>query len=108
MTFGLAEKDIETIKSVFSRFAQVEEVLIFGSRAKGNYKKGSDIDLAIKGKNVTDNIVSKIYGILEDEILLPYKFDVVNYAAISNPEFIDHINRVGISFYQKQKKVTNP
>lgn len=104
MKFGLAEEDIEMINAVFSRFPQVEEVLIFGSRAKGNYKKGSDIDLAIKGKEINTRLVSKIHGILEEEIPLPYKFDVVNYATISNPAFIDHINRVGVIFYQNFKK----
>lgn len=104
MKFGLSQKDILLINSVFSRFHEVEEVLIFGSRAKGNYKKGSDIDLAVKGKKVNDNLVSHIKGILDDELPLPYKFDVVNYATISNPDFIAHINRVGVVFYKKTKK----
>lgn len=85
------------------QFHKVEEVLIFGSRAKGNYKKSSDIDLALIGKEVDDTLSNHIHGILEDEIPLPYKFDIVNYAAISNPDFTDHIKRVGIVFYKKQE-----
>ncbi len=101
MKFGLSEKDIEKINEVFVRFSDVEEVLIFGSRAKGNYKKGSDIDLALKGKKMDDRIASSIHAVLEEETPLPYKFDVVNYTSVSNPDFIDHINRVGIVFYKK-------
>ena len=88
---------------VFAKYSEVEEVFIFGSRAKGNYKKGSDIDLAIKGKNISESLAGTIRGILEDEVPLPYQFDVVHYASISNPDFISHIDRVGIIFYQQKK-----
>ena len=101
MKFGLSKTDIDKINEVFIRFSDVEEVLIFGSRAKGNYKKGSDIDLALKGKKIDDSITSNIHAVLEEEIPLPYKFDVVNYSSISNPDFTSHINRVGVVFYKK-------
>jgi len=97
---GLTEKEIENIKKVFSKQHKIEKVLLYGSRAKGNYKPASDIDLTLIGKNIDLGLLLKIEFELDD-ILLPYKFDVSIYDKITNPEFIDHINRVGKVFYQK-------
>lgn len=106
MRFGLRNRDINLITNVLKVFPEVEEVLIFGSRAIGNYKKSSDIDLVLKGKKVNDKLANHIKGILDDKLPLPYKFDVVNYSTISNPDFIEHIDRVGLVFYQKSEDIT--
>ena len=98
---GLTKKEIESINSVFSKYAQIEEVLIYGSRAKGNYRPASDIDLTIKGKNIDLTLQTEIEFDLDD-LLLPYKFDVSIYDKITNPEFINHIDRVGKEFYKKK------
>jgi len=58
--FGLKEGDIEQINFVLCRFEEVEEALIFGSRAIGKYKNGSDVDLALKGDLLTAEILSTI------------------------------------------------
>ena len=102
MKFGLKEKVIEQINSVFAKFPQVEEVVIYGSRAKGNYKKGSDIDLSLKGVDINLSLMHTIE--LEiDDLLLPYTFDISILRQISNPDFIEHINRVGLEFYKSEK-----
>jgi len=98
---GLTKKEIESINSVFSKYAQIEEVLIYGSRAKGNYRPASDIDLTIKGKNIDLTLQTEIEFDLDD-LLLPYKFDTSIYDKISNPKFIDHIDRTGIKLYDKK------
>ncbi|MCX6291442.1 MAG: nucleotidyltransferase domain-containing protein [Bacteroidetes bacterium] len=103
----MRKKDIELIVEAIEKIPCIEEVLLFGSRAKGSFKKGSDIDLALKGVEVDDQVASRIKGILEDEIHLPYQFDVVNYHSISNPDFKDHIDRVGLIFFQKKKSKTS-
>ena len=107
MEFGLKDRTTKQIISVFLSFPEVEEVFVFGSRAKGNFKNGSDIDLALKGKKCTAEIAMCIEAILNEELPLPYKFDVVNYSTISNPDFTGHIDRVGKVFYRKEEHPQN-
>lgn len=101
MTFGLKQRDIEYLKEAFKKLPEIEQVIVFGSRAKGNSKSGSDIDLALKGPHVTDQTVSRLRALLED-LPLPYFFDIVDYAAIENKDLLDHIDRVGEVLYQKK------
>lgn len=85
---------------VFGQFQEIEQVLIFGSRAKGNCRPGSDIDLALKGDNVTEQTVLRLRGMLDD-VPLPYFFDVVNYRSIKNTDMVQHIDRIGEVLYQR-------
>lgn len=96
--FGLSNSDIEHIIDVIRVHPEIKEVLIFGSRAKGNYKVSSDIDLAIKG-DVLEAAILSIKGHLDDEGPLPYKFDIVHYESITNQNLKDHIDQVGIKIY---------
>jgi uncharacterized protein len=100
MKFGLKETTIEKICAVFAGFPQVEKAVLYGSRAKGNYKNGSDIDLTLHGKDLTLNMLYKIDQELDD-LLLPYTFDLSIFERLSDPDFIDHIQRVGVVFYQR-------
>lgn len=96
---GLAFHDLDLILSVFRRNPSISEVLLYGSRAKGNYKPESDIDLAIVG--VSDELqVEKISEEL-DQLPLPYRFDVVGYEAIRHSPLREHIERVGLSIYRR-------
>lgn len=99
--FGLRSSDIESLIRTFSNFPEIEEAILFGSRAKGNFKSGSDVDIALRGDNITITIVNSLSFTLNEESVMPYKFDVLNYHTIQNKELIDHINRVGKSIYQK-------
>ena len=101
MTFGLAENIIHDIKNIFPGFPEVEEVILYGSRAKGNYKTGSDVDLTLLGDKLNLSIVNKI-SLQLDDLYLPYTFDLSIFNQIDNPGLIDHIKRVGISLYKKQ------
>lgn len=98
--FGLSKEDIARITEVFEKYKQLDEVLIYGSRAMGTYKPASDIDLTLKGSNIDLNIQQQIEFDLDD-LLLPYKFDVSNFNKITNPEFLDHIKRIGKRFYKR-------
>ncbi len=93
---GLTQKELEILKSVFQKFDEINEVILFGSRALGTHKKSSDIDLAIKGK-VDINTLSKLKYTLEEDTILPYFFDVVIYDNIKNTELKNHIDEFGIS-----------
>ncbi|HAN17862.1 MAG: hypothetical protein A2X13_05630 [Bacteroidetes bacterium GWC2_33_15] len=101
MRFGLKEDTINKINEVFSHYPLVSEVIIYGSRAKGNYKNGSDIDLTIKGENLNLIILNTI-DLELDDLLLPYTFDLSVFKQISNPDLVSHIERVGKVFYKKQ------
>jgi len=98
--YGLTKEVIVKIIDVFARFQEVDVVLIYGSRAKGNFKNGSDIDLTIKGEKLNLSLLCLISNEL-DELLLPYTFDLSNYDQIDNKSLIEHINREGVVFYQK-------
>ena len=100
MRFGLKDNIVQNIQKVFSTFPEVDEVVIYGSRAKGNYKPGSDIDLTLKGENLNLSVVNKIAMQLDD-LLLPYTFDLSVFRHINNSDLIDHIKRVGVVFYKK-------
>lgn len=98
---GLETKDIEKIRAVFSRFPKIDQVLLYGSRAIGKYKPASDIDLTLLGDGIDLTLLQSIEFELDD-LMLPYKFDISIFDKITNPEFIDHINRVGKTFYRKK------
>lgn len=99
--FGLLDSDLETVISVLSKHSEVKNAFIFGSRAKGNYKNGSDVDIALKGAELNMDILHQISYWLNEETALPYKFDVFNYHKINEPALTEHIDRVGIEFYSK-------
>lgn len=97
--FGITSRSYQLIATVWPKFSEVEEVIIFGSRAKGNYKQGSDIDLAIKGLGCTNKLAFQIKSHLNEALPLPYFFDVVCYNDMENDELKQHIDRVGKLFY---------
>lgn len=101
--FGLLETDLKYIISVFQQFNEIEKAVIFGSRAKGNYKSGADVDIAIYGEKITFTTISRIHSILEEKSHMPYFFDVVDYTHLSTKELKEHIDRIGISIYEKHK-----
>lgn len=98
MRFGLSEATIAQIKQVLAHYPQVERAILYGSRAKGNYQPGSDIDLSLTGDELELTLLHQI-EIALDDLLLPYKIDLSSYDQITNPNLIDHIERVGILFY---------
>ncbi len=101
MKYGLQDATIQKICAVFARFPQVEKAVLYGSRAKGNYKNGSDIDLTLRGDAaLTLNVLYKISEELDD-LLLPYTIDLSIFANISDRDLIDHIQRVGVTFYAR-------
>jgi predicted nucleotidyltransferase len=102
MSYGLQQRDINSIIKASEELPEIEEVVLFGSRAIGNFKKASDIDLAIKGIAVNDITVKRLSARLNEELPLPYFFDVVNYESITNPDLVEHIDRIGTVIYRKK------
>ncbi len=90
---------------MLSLFQKIEKVILFGSRAKGNYKNGSDIDLAVIGKEMQHDDLLLIQSKLE-ALHLPWRFDVLLFEKINDPHVTGHIHRVGIEFYKNEKTVS--
>jgi predicted nucleotidyltransferase len=101
MLYGLKDETINQLKGVFLKYPEIDEVVIYGSRAMGNYKKGSDIDITLKGSKLNLGILSKIDLDLDD-LLLPYTFDISIFHQIDNPDLINHINRVGKIIFKRE------
>ena len=97
--FGLLDRDIKYIIKALEEHDEIEKAIIFGSRAMGNYKKGSDVDIAIIGENVNRGIIYKIEDSLNEVYPLPYFFDIIQYNEISNENLINHINNEGKIIY---------
>lgn len=98
--FGLKEITIDKINQIFGAVPEIRQVVIYGSRAKGNYSNGSDIDLVIKGEGISFPQLLKIENELDD-LMLPYRIDLSLLHQIDCADLLDHINRVGIVFYEK-------
>lgn len=101
MRYGLKEDTISVIQSIFSEYPQIKRAILYGSRAKGNYRLNSDIDLALIGNELDLTTQFKIEEDL-DNLLLPYKIDLSVFHKIENPDLIDHINRRGVAIYEGQ------
>ena len=97
---GLSQETITKICRVFEEYAAINQVILYGSRAKGNYRKGSDIDLVLVGEEISLSQLVQIENKIDD-LLLPYKLDISIFHKIENPDLIDHIKRVGITIYNK-------
>lgn len=95
MRFGLQEKTVEQIKHVFSRHPQIEQAILYGSRATGRYKNGSDIDITLKGEDLDLAVVNSIRNELDD-LLLPYTFDISVLSQIGNADLLTHIETYGV------------
>ena len=98
--FGLKKQHIDAINECFAQFPEIDQVIIYGSRAKGNFKSGSDIDLTITG-DLDYRSLMKLENRLDD-LMLPYKIDLSLRQKISNPDLSGHIERVGKVFYEKK------
>lgn len=100
MKYGLPDRTIEKLCEVFAHYSQIEKVVLYGSRARGTYKTGSDIDITLWGAELTHSVLSRIDTEL-DELLLPYMIDLSIFRQIDNPAMVKHIQRDGVSLYEK-------
>lgn len=100
--FGLLDRDMKYILEAIGELEEIESVILFGSRAMGNYKKGSDVDIAVVGKDVKIETISKLSESLNEIYPLPLFFDVINYGEISNDKLKEHIDTYGIKIYERE------
>lgn len=98
--FGIYPKSYQEIQRIIENCTSISEVVIYGSRAKGNYKEGSDIDITILG-NPDEADMSKLWQDLDDSYI-PYKFDISIYKDLKSDSLKEHIQRVGKTFYKRK------
>ena len=101
MPYGLRESDLAHIAEAAAQLGEISEVVLFGSRAKGNFQPGSDVDLAIKGAQIEYSTVLCLSDELNEERPLPYFFDVVDYETLENARLREHIDRVGVAIFRR-------
>lgn len=99
--FGLSDQTLATLRGILTAYPEIEKAILYGSRAMGNYRKGSDIDLTLVGAALDDRLLSRIAGRLEDSTI-PYHVDLSLKDHIDNPNLLAHIARVGVLFYEKE------
>ena len=97
---GLSEEVVNQLQQVFLYYPEIESVLLYGSRAKGNYHTGSDIDLTIYKMAREDLDLAKLEVELDD-LMLPYSIDINLFSELTNEDLVSHIKRVGIPIYKK-------
>ncbi|MBM4345735.1 MAG: nucleotidyltransferase domain-containing protein [Deltaproteobacteria bacterium] len=98
MNHGLRDSDLRAIAATMAMFPQVESAWLFGSRAKGTHRLGSDVDLAVRGERLGE-VLWQLLDRLNEELPLPYKFDVIDWSAVQNPALLDHLARVAVQLY---------
>jgi uncharacterized protein len=99
MKFGLKEEQLSQIIEKISEINEIEEALIFGSRANKTFKPSSDVDIAIKGAKITIFTALRLKAVLEEETYLPFFFDIVDYNNCENNKLKSEIDKFGVVFY---------
>jgi len=95
---GLPDAVVRQLRNIFSGYPAIRRVMLYGSRAKGTYRNGSDIDLCVEAPEMTLSELLEIEGRV-DELLLPWKVDLALMHQVENPDLLEHIRRVGKMFY---------
>jgi len=99
MKYGLTEEQLGQITGILAQYRTIVEAVIFGSRAMGTYKDGSDVDIALKGE-VTASMAADVKYVLEEETYMPFFFDVAAYGSIDNNKLKQHIDTHGVTLYR--------
>jgi predicted nucleotidyltransferase len=102
LQYGIEHDIWEKIISVLKAESKITSIILFGSRAKGNFQNGSDIDIALKGHELKFDDIQNL-RITLDELNLPWEIDVQNYDTINDPDVKEHIDRVGIKINKLSK-----
>ena len=105
MPHGLDASVVARIQGVFAHYPQIDKAVLYGSRAKGNHRPASDIDITLLGNALSADILARI-ALELDELLLPYTIDLSLMAQLDNNALIDHIARVEVTFYVRSESAT--
>ena len=98
MLFGLPDEVLPRLLAILTSNPKIKQLTLYGSRAKGNWRRGSDIDLCIDGADLSLRDLDEIDARIDD-LLLPWKVDITVLQQIDNPDLVEHIERVGVRIY---------
>ena len=98
MDFGLKNQEIKALRDVLASVPEVEEAIIYGSRARGTNRVSSDIDMTLKGRNLTYLQLALLDAKIDD-LYLPYFVDLSLFSMIRNADLIASIEREGKVLY---------
>lgn len=101
MPYGLTDIELQKLTMALSSVSGVKKAILYGSRAKGNYRPFSDIDITLVGDSLSRrdlNVVSRAL----DDLLLPYQIDLSLYDTLKNEDLIEHINHYGVEIFVRQ------
>ena len=104
MNHGLSESTVERIREVLANFPEVEKAVLYGSRAKGTHRPGSDIDLTLYGSGLNQSLLARIDAELDD-LLMPCQMDLSLFVSLTHPALLDHIRQVGVIFDERTSVV---
>lgn len=99
MKYGLTEAQLEETLRVIASVENLKHAVLFGSRAIGNYKEASDVDIAIDGEGVDVMVASHLKYLLEEETFLPFFFDVVAIPTLEDKGLLEHIRTEGVQLW---------
>ena len=99
LNHGLSDNTVKTLTDIFKQFSNIHSVILYGSRAKGNYHKGSDIDFAIDAPNMNNSEFARLWNAV-DELPLIYKIDCLHVQRLNNNALLDNIHKQGVVFYK--------
>lgn len=100
--FGIKDEELYSLKNIFSSTVEVDKVILFGSRAKGSYKPYSDLDLVLCGEDVSSTVLGNLMMDIDD-LLMPYKVDLLLYNRITNEALKHEVETFGVVIYQKNE-----
>lgn len=100
---GLKRTDLEKLSEVFRKYPAVQKAILYGSRAIGNFKPFSDVDITLLGEGISGSEFNRLFLDIDD-LMLPYNFDLSLFSSLSNSRLREHIDRVGIVIYDKDDK----
>ena len=100
--FGFRQKDMDFMIHLFREYPEIEKVIIYGSRGRGDFEHGSDVDIALEGKEITSETVSCIHTKLEEESPTYLWFDVLHYDSLKNQKLKEQIEKYGKLFFIKE------
>ena len=100
-SYGLRQKDMDYMSRLFESVPAVEKVVLFGSRATGRFEKGSDIDLALLGAQISSTDIARISHLLNEESPTLLGFDVLKYGTLKNKALLVQINKHGHVIYDR-------
>ena len=103
MPYGLKEIELAKLSKVFASNEHIKRVILYGSRAKGNYKLFSDVDITLEGPELTFTDLNHL-SLAIDDLLLPYQFDISIFHTLKNHDLIDHIQRIGITIFERESE----